>query len=587
MQIFKKLIFILSYQERKSASLLLVMIIIMALLEMIGVASIFPFISVISNPDLIETNYLLNKIFQISNIFGIENNNEFIFFLGLILFITIIISLLFKIVTLYVQVRFTNMCEYNISKRFLQKYINQPYSWFLYRHSAELGKNILSDVHQLVSSGIGPFLELISKGMITIFLIILLLMVNIKITLIVGFSISFTYLLIFYFVKKYLDKIGEKRLLNNHLRFSSVSEVFGALKEVKIGQLEEIYIKKYSNAAYILAITQAYSQLIGQLPRFILEGIVFGGILLIMLYIMNETNSFSAALPVISLFIFAGYRLMPAIQQIYSSFTSLAFIGPTVQKLYHDYKNLHLTNLNQNQEDLQFNNIISLKNIFYEYPNAERIAVKNISLKILAKTRIGIVGTTGSGKTTLVDIILGLLRPTKGKLEVDDKLISNHNIISWQRLIGYVPQQTYLSDDTVAANIAFGVEPKDINQNMVEKVSKVANMHEFIMDELPESYQTIIGERGVRLSGGQRQRISIARALYHNPKLLILDEATSALDNETEKAVMDALNNLSKDITVILIAHRLNTVKKCDTIFKLEKGQLIAQGSFEEVVKSI
>jgi len=585
MQIFKKLKFILSPQEHKSAALLLVMIIIMALLEMIGVASIFPFIAVLSNPDLIETNFFLNRIFQISSIFGIENNNEFLIFLGILVFVAILCSLIFKILTLYIQVRFTNMCEYSISKRFLEKYINQPYSWFLSRHSAELGKNVLSEVHQLVSSGIGPFLELISKSLITISLIIMLLIVDIKITLIVGFSLSVTYGLIFYFVKRYLVKIGEQRLSNNQLRFSSVNEVFGAVKEVKIGQLEEIYIKKYSNASYILAITQAYSQLIGQLPRFILEGIVFGGILLIMLYIMTKTGSFNNSLPIISLFIFAGYRLMPALQQIYSSFTSLTFVGPTIHKLYDDYKKLNLPNLDQKQENLSFNNAITLKNIFYEYPNSKRIALKNISLKIPVKTRIGIVGTTGSGKTTLIDIILGLLEPKKGKFEVDEKVISNHNRISWQRLIGYVPQHIYLSDDTVAANIAFGVEPKNINQNVVEKVSKIANLHKFTMEELPEKYQTTIGERGVRLSGGERQRIGIARALYHNPKLLILDEATSALDNETEKAVMDALNNLSKDITVILIAHRLNTVKSCDIIFKLEKGQLIGQGNFDEIIK--
>ena len=196
---------------------------------------------------------------------------------------------------------------------------------------------------------------------------------------------------------------------------------------------------------------------------------------------------------------------------------------------------------------------------------------------------MGLVGATGSGKTT-IDIILGLLEPQNGTLEVDGKIINSQNSRSWQKMIGYVPQHIYLSDESILSNIAFGVNPKDINHEVVEKVSKIANLHKFVMDELPEQYNTTIGERGVRLSGGQRQRIGIARALYNNPKLLILDEATSALDNQTEHAVMEAVNNLRKDITIILIAHRLNTVKNCDVIFKLEKGQLTGEGTFGDLI---
>ena len=234
---------------------------------------------------------------------------------------------------------------------------------------------------------------------------------------------------------------------------------------------------------------------------------------------------------------------------------------------------------------MSLNESITLKNIHYNYPNTSRTALKDISLSVPAKSSIGLVGATGSGKTTTVDIILGLLEAQKGTLEIDDKIITKQNTRSWQRCIGYVPQYIYLSDNTVAANIAFGVDRKNIVQSKVEQASKIANLHGFIVDELPEQYETTIGERGVRLSGGQRQRIGIARALYHNPKVLILDEATSALDNQTEKVVMDAVNNLNKDITTIIIAHRLSTVKKCDQIYLLKNGQLENQGTFEELIK--
>ena len=360
--------------------------------------------------------------------------------------------------------------------------------------------------------------------------------------------------------------------------------MFGAAKEVKVGGLEETYIKLFSNYAKIFARTQASSLTISQLPRFILEAIAFGGILLIILYIVSQTGSFNNALPIVTLYVFAGYRLMPALQQIYSSFTYLSFVGPSLNKLYNDFKSLKPLNENQDQGVLKFSKTITLKNIYYSFPNTSKVALKNVNLTISAKSTVGLVGATGSGKTTTVDIILGLLDAQKGTLEVDGKVITKQNVRAWQRSIGYVPQHIYLSDDTVAANIAFGVEPKDINLAAVLKSSKIANLHNFVIDELPKQYQTTIGERVVILSGGQRQRIGIARALYHNPQVLILDEATSSLDNLTEKAVMDSINNLSKDITIILIAHRLSTVKKCDNIFLLEKGELKNKGTFDELI---
>jgi ABC-type multidrug transport system fused ATPase/permease subunit len=277
---------------------------------------------------------------------------------------------------------------------------------------------------------------------------------------------------------------------------------------------------------------------------------------------------------------------MPALQGIYSSITDLTFVGPSLDKIYNAIKDRSFSTLSHEQGFLSLNKSISLNNISYTYPNTSIPTLKNINLSISAKTTVGFVGATGSGKTTTIDIILGLLEPQKGTLEVDGKIITRQNVKSWQRSIGYVPQHIYLSDDTISSNIAFGVPSKDINFRSVKKVAKIAQLDEFVTKELPQKYQTNIGERGIRLSGGQRQRIGIARALYHNPQVLILDEATSALDNQTEAAVMDALNNLNKDITIIIIAHRLNTVKNCDIIFKLNKGQVIGSGSFDKLMNS-
>ena len=558
----------------------------MALLDMIGVASILPFMAVLTNPSLIETNSILNTVFKTASIFGVESSQQFLFALGVFVFVLLIISLTFKAFTTYLQVRFVRMREQSIGKRLLEGYLHQPYSWFLNHHSADLGKTILSEVNVVIDNGINPFIELIAKGMVTIALITLLLITNPKLALIVGLSLATAYGAIFYCIRKYVIRTGEERLKNNQLRFTIISEVFGAVKEVKLGGLEKNYIKNFSKSAQILARTIASSQVIAILPRFILEAVAFGGILLIILYIMAGTGSFNSAIPIVSLYVFAGYRLLPALQQIYASFTKLTFVGPSLEKLYNDLNNLKNFNESQNSGVLPLNKKITLKSVYYNYPGSTRTALKNINISIPVNSTVGLVGTTGSGKTTTVDIILGLLEPQKGTLEIDEKIITKQNSRSWQRSIGYVPQQIYLSDDTIEANIAFGVKPEDINQDFVEKASKIANLHEFVTKELPKQYKTTIGERGVRLSGGQRQRIGIARALYHSPQAIILDEATSALDNQTEKAVMDAVNNLGKDITIILIAHRLSTVKKCDKIFILEKGELIDQGNFEELINS-
>ena len=585
MQTIRKFLFLLNPKERKDGILLLLMIILMAILDMIGVASVLPFIALLTNPDLLETNGILNTMFQFSEIFNVKTKEDFLFALGVLVFIILVFSLFFKAVTYYVQARFVQMREYSIGKRLIEGYLHQPYSWFLNHHSADVGKSILSEVGQVVSGGLRPLMELIANSLITIAILILLIITDPKISLLLCFSLCGAYGLIYKFSRNFLNRIGSERLKSNQMRFGAVIEAFGAAKEVKVGGLEKTYIKRFVKPAHTFARHQVAAEIVKQLPRYILETIAFGGMMLVILYLIRQTGTFITALPMIALYAFAGYRMLPAIQKIYASFTQLRYIGPALDNMYDDLKSLKLFNPQQDQDILSFNKKITLKKINYKYPNSSQTTLKNINLVIPVKTTIGLVGVTGSGKTTLVDIILGLLEAQQGTLEVDDRVINKKNSRAWQKSIGYVPQNIYLSDDTIAANIAFGTNLKDINQKAVEKASKIANLHEFVVNELPNQYQTSIGERGVRLSGGQRQRIGIARALYHNPNVLILDEATSALDNQTEQVVMEAVNNLSKDITIVLIAHRLNTVKNCDIIFKLDKGQLVGQGTFRELIE--
>ena len=558
----------------------------MALLDTIGVASILPFITILTNPEIIYSNIVLNMMFQKLKIFGVENSNQFLFVLGILVFLILLFSLIFKSLTSYAQERYCQMREFSIGKRLIEGYLHQPYSWFLNQHSANIGKTILSEVQQVVVNGILPIIEIIAKGSVTLAIVILLVLVDIKLALIIGFSLGAAYGTIFYLINGYLKKIGKERLLSNNNRFTTITEAFGAAKEVKIGGLEQNYINRFTKSAQIYARHEASSKIFAQLPRYALEAIAFGGIMLVILYLISQKGSFNSALPIISLYVFAGYRLLPSLQLIYASLTQLSYVGPSLDALNNDIKKLQSTNLNVIQNPLSLNKSITLNEIDYSYPNTTRVALKNININIPAKSTVGFVGTTGSGKTTTADVILGLLEPQKGYLEVDQLKITKNNSRSWQRSIGYVPQQIYLSDDTISANIAFGLQGDQINQKQVEEVAKIANLHNFIMDELPDKYMTTVGERGIRISGGQQQRIGIARALYHNPQLLILDEATSALDTQTEKAVMDAVNNLSKNITIILIAHRINTLKKCDIIFEFEKGELVNQFSYNDLKQS-
>ena len=570
-QIIKKFVYLLNHKERKQAILLLLMVVVMALLDTIGVASIMPFVAVLTNASLIETNFFLKTLFQFSNLFGVETSQEFLFALGIAVFLLLVISISFKAATIYFQTLFITKLQHSTEKRLVEGYINQPYSWFLNKHSADLGKNILSEVSTVISNGFNPLIDLISKSLICLTLVTLLFFVNIKLTLIVSFIFGLSYLLIYLSLRKFITRIGHERIKSNKLRFTAVSEIFGAIKEIKAGGLEKIFINQFSKPSRDFALYQAYSKIISQMPRYALEIIAFGGILLTILYLMMKNNSFIDALPIIALYTFAGYRLMPAIQQVYLSFTKLRFIGPAIDVIYNDRKHLQTSVTNNEKNNIKLENNITLNNINYNYPNSPKTSLKNIDINIPAYSKVGIVGATGSGKTTLVDIIINLLKAQNGTLSVDGEMITEENRRAWQRSIGYVPQNIFLVDDTIAANIAFGVNKKDINYEKIEFAAKIANLDEFIKYELPQKYKTVIGEKGVRLSGGQRQRIGIARALYREAKVILFDEATNQLDTNTESLIVQSINNLDKEITIILIAHQLSTLKDCDQIIDLSK----------------
>ena len=573
MNTVSKILYFLTAREKTQAIFLLMMVLMMAILDLVGIASILPFITLLANPKNLETNDTLNYFSKKFNDYGISSYQEIIFFSAIIVFVLLLFSLFFKTVTVYFQLRFTQMRGFSISKRLFNSYLNQPFEWHLSRNSGELSKSILSEVSLIVDQGLKPILHLVSDVILSFAIIVFLLFIDFKITILAFTIISAYYLIVYGLTKKILKNIGSERVKVNELRFVILNEAFGAVKQVKVSGLEEFFIKRFETPAKQFAYYLATSSIISHLPRFLLEALVFGSILFFIIYKTDLTGSFNETIPLVSLFTFACYRLMPSIQRIYGAISMLKYSSAAINVLYNDMKSFNnLTICKKGIKSIKLNNEIILENISYHYPNSSKTSLENISIKIPARTMVGLVGTTGSGKTTIVDIILGLLEYQKGILKVDGKVITKHNIKEWQHSVGYVPQNVYLSDDSIEANIAFGTEVGNICSQSVKEAAKIANIDEFIVEDLPYQYQTIIGEGGARLSGGQRQRIGIARALYHKPSLLILDEVTSALDNKTEKVVMDGISSLKQNITIIVIAHRLSSLSNCDIIYELDNG---------------
>ena len=594
MSIIKKIYTILLPAERRKGYLLLLMVLIMAILDTAGVASIAPFIAVISNPDVVVSNVFLSGFYDFVGFSRVDNKpidiEDFMFFLGLVVFITMLISTLFKAWTIYTLERYAQQCNFSLGHQLVSGYLRQPYSWFLNRHSSDIGKAILSEASAVISGALFPLMLIIAYGAVTLSIMALLFVVDPWLSMLVGSGLGGIYVITYLVLRRYLSDIGEDRVLANKERFKIVQEGFKGIKDIKIYGLENTLLGRFKGPSLRYAKHTATQHIIGKMPRFLMEILAFGGMLLVILYLMKSYDEFSEVMPILALYTLAAYKLMPSLQQVYSQITTLRFSISALNTLYDDLELLNQSNIEELPSEevrpLGINQHISLSGINFQYPGQEVLAIDGISLNIPVKTTVGFVGSTGSGKTTIVDIILGLLQPNSGRIMVDNILINSKNIRAWQKTIGYVPQQIHLSDDTIAANIAFGHDSNSIDYDAVESAAKIANLHEFIVDKLPNGYRTKVGEQGVRLSGGQRQRIGIARALYYNPEVLIFDEATSALDSVTERLVMEAVHKLGQKKTIIMIAHRLSTVRECDCIFVLENGKIEGQGTFNELVKS-
>ncbi|RYE43048.1 MAG: ABC transporter ATP-binding protein [Hyphomicrobiales bacterium] len=584
-----KAIQILNRREKQRAGWLLLLVIAMALLETIGVASIMPFLAVLGNPESIHTNPVLARIYAAWPHASVKS---FLMTLGIVSFTLVLVSAVFRIVTNYAMNSFVEMRRHSIGERLLDSYLRQPYEFFLHQHSADLAKSILSEVDQITLNTFRPLLQLIAYSVVLLALVALLLAVEPTLAMTVTIVIAATYMAMFLAVRRVLGRIGKSRHEANRDRFTAASEALAGIKDIKLLGREQAYLARFRTPSIAHARYQASNSTLAQVPKFMIEAIGFGGILALALLLLARQEGSGGAglghiLPVLGIYAFAGYRMLPAAQNIYSSLANMRFGAAALDAVHKDLNAArHLPELKApTGAPLAPQASVALERVSYTYPLAATPALRDIALEIPVGARIGLVGTTGCGKTTLVDILLGLLRPTSGSIRIDGTALGDADVRNWQLSLGYVPQHIFLADATVAENIAMGLSSEEIDTERVIACARIANLHDFVIGTMPDGYATKVGERGIRLSGGQRQRIGIARALYHRPRVLILDEATSALDSKTEQDVMNSIYSLSKDMTIVMIAHRLSTVRDCDQIYLLDKGTIEAQGTYQSLIE--
>lgn len=586
--IFKKILKLLDERERKRLYMLFGAMTISAIIEVAGIVSILPFLSLITNPNLINDNRILNWFYTTLNF---QSTNKFLIFIGIMVLLILIVSNLLVIMTMWGVARFTNMRNFTISRRLLSRYLHQPYVFFLNKNTSELAKNIISEVVSVTGGVLIPLMHIISNGIVALFIFAMLIVIEPLLALSVMVVLGIAYVFIYRIVKKKISNIGKRRWDAHAELYKVVFEAFGGIKQLKLLGFEDVFINRFSKPSSEYSRTTATNQIISGTPRYIMEVVAIGGIISVVLYLLASARGFQDVLPIIGLFAFAAYRIMPALQNIYTSITTLRFYIPALDFLYEDmysFEDKSPDTIHSKKKFIKLNlqKELKLEEITFSYPGTRKPVIDNLNIRIASNTSVAFVGKTGVGKTTIADIILGLLRPCSGRILVDGVEITDDNLSGWQKNLGYIPQDIYLLDDTVTRNIAFGVPDEKIDMNIVRGAAQIANIHNFVTEELPDGYQAVVGECGVRLSGGQRQRIGIARALYHNPGVLVLDEATSALDGATEKEVFEAINNISRTKTIIIIAHRLTTVRGCDVIYVLKYGKIVGQGKYEELMES-
>lgn len=585
----KDLLSVLTLKQRKALTRLQFMMIFMAILELISIASIIPFMALVGNQDVLTNNAML---FRLYTELGFSSPSDFLLLLGAGVLAALTISSLFSIYVTWKISHFGSGVGMEISTALYRYYLQQPWLFHANNNSSSLSKQIAIETNRVASQVVMQLLQANVRLIVILFISISIFIYD-PLIAVVGVSvIGMAYILIYQNVKNILKNNGVMISTSSSARFKLMNEGFGGIKDLLLLNRQEKYVKDFELASKNMAKASATNSAFGLLPRYLMELITFGSLIGLVLYLVSHLEGdLGKILPVLGLYALAGLKLLPALQQTYVAISVVKGNTAAFSAIEKDLKAA------REKESLKpalplvdgsritFSRSLEIQNLTFSYPEAQKLALDKVNLIIQRNQTVGIVGHSGSGKSTLIDFLLGILPIAKGQLLIDGVEVDGSNLAQWQRLVGYVPQSIFLSEASIAENIAFGLREDEIDMAKVQKALELSHLKELV-DSLPDGLKTRVGERGVKLSGGQRQRIGIARALYNEPEVLVFDEATSALDGVTEAMIMDAIHDFKGQKTIIMIAHRLKTVQNCDVLYLLDQGKIIEKGTFEELVAS-
>lgn len=567
----KKLNYIFSTKDKIKIVLLTIIILIGSMLELLAISLFSPFIDGIVDQNAMMESTIMVYIYQF---FSFKKYEYFLALLAVSIIAVYIIKNVYIIIEKNTIYKFAYRIQRTISTKLLKSYMEEPYTFHLNKNIAVLQRSMQEDTDQFAKA-ILHFMEMAAEACVCIVLGVYLFIVSKSITVVIVGLLLVCLGIFSYINKKYSRKWGEQGQEYKAKIYQWMNQSLSGIKDIKILDRSETFIKNYDNYMKKYVRVLRLNRLIGIMPKYIIEMVCMTGLLsAVLVKMFFGQKELSAFVPQLAIFAVAAFRLLPSVGRINEHLSAVIFATPSIDLIYHDLKeieDLHVEEIVKD-EDWHFKKEIEVKRVTYAYPEGEGNVIENACFHIRKGETVAFVGSSGAGKSTIVDILLGLLPPQQGKILVDGMDVYK-NLRTWQKEIGYIPQTIYLSDDSIRNNVAFGIEEENIDEQAVIAALKQAQLYDFV-DTLPEGLDTCVGDRGIRLSGGQRQRIGIARALYHKPEILVLDEATSALDNDTEAAVMEAIDSLKGQKTIIIIAHRLTTIKNADTVYEVKDGKV-------------
>ena len=583
--LLSKVNYIFDKKQKLQSVLLCIGLFVGALLELVGVSFITQLVTLISNPEKIHSNEIMQYCYDF---FNMTSDRQFFLFVVIALIFVYLIKNLYLLWINYVQYTFVFNNQLRLSGRLIDCYLKKPYTYHLDNNSAEMVRNVMLDSERFFQMLLSVFLTL-SEILVSVLLCVFLLIVDPVITIsVVAILAVFTGLYLILFKGK-AKKYGKTNQIYDGKMHQSINQALGAVKDIKILHREKYFADSFLAYGKKKMTAVRNNNVLGQFPKYLIETVCIGTVLLVLVFKIYKGEDLNTMIPQLAAFAIAAFKLLPSVSKINNYANLIVFLKPSVDLIYRDIKDTedmvnyeiadesgNIIEINddgsQNKDTCYVADKISINNIVYRYPHTDRDVLNGISFEIPLGKSIGFIGESGSGKSTLADVILGILTPTSGTVMYGNMDVHKHPL-KWSKKLAYIPQSIFLCDDTIRNNVAFGIDEDKIDDEKVWKALREAQLEQFVKSQ-PDGLDSMVGERGVRISGGQRQRIGIARALYDNPEILVLDEATSALDTGTESAVMEAIDKLSGTMTLIIIAHRLTTIKNCDYVYKVENGNI-------------